>query len=133
LCREWLLRASGRKILPFLPDQVGSAWNREVQIDVVGINPMQKTLILGECKWDRHPIASDILMNLIGKTEKIVPKEGQWKVFFLGFARQGWTPDAQNLADSIKTAKIGGTNWQATGMLLRNLEQVDAELDAWTV
>lgn len=133
LCREWLLRASGHKILRFLPDQVGSAWNREVQIDVAGINPMEKTLILGECKWDRHPIASDVLMNLIGKAEKIVPKEGQWRVFFLGFARQGWTADARNLADGMKTAKISGTNWQATGMLLRTLDQVDAELGAWTV
>jgi hypothetical protein len=72
-------------------------------------------------------------MNLVGKAEKILPKEGQWRVFFLGFARQGWTADARTFADNLKASKIGGENWQATGMLLRTLDQVDAELEAWTV
>jgi uncharacterized protein len=50
LCQEWLLRATGQHRLPFLPDQVGSAWTKKAQVDVVGINSMEKTLILGECK-----------------------------------------------------------------------------------
>lgn len=132
LCREWLLRAGGHKILPFLPDQVGSTWNREVQIDVVGVNFMEKTLILGECKWDRHPMDLDILRKLIEKTSKVLPTEGQWKVFYIGFARSGWTQDAIQFARGVKTAKIHGERWQAAGMLLRTLNEVDVELDSWT-
>jgi len=44
LVREWLLRASGKNILPFLPDQIGSICNREVQIDVAGVSFMDKIL-----------------------------------------------------------------------------------------
>ena len=51
LCQEWVLRAGAREKLPFLPDQVGSAWTKNAQVDVVGINSMEKTLLLGECKW----------------------------------------------------------------------------------
>ncbi len=133
LCREWLLRASGHEILPFLPDQVGSIWNREAQIDVAGVNFMEKTLILGECKWDRHPINLDVLRKLIEKTDQVLPAEGQWKVFYLGFARSGWTEEAVHFAKSLKAANMHGERWQAVGILLRSLDQLDAELNSWTV
>jgi hypothetical protein len=131
LCREWLLRASGKNLLPFLPDQVGSIWNREAQIDVAGVNFMDKTLILGECKWDRHPKDVGTLEKLIDKTDKVLPKDGQWKVFYLGFARSGWTSNAIEFA-KIEVKKAQGKRWQSVGMLLRNLDQIDDELTAWT-
>jgi uncharacterized protein len=131
LCREWLLRASGKNLLPFLPDQVGSIWNRETQIDVAGVNFMDKTLILGECKWDRHPKDFGTLEKLIDKTDKVLPKDGQWKVFYLGFARRGWTSNAIEFARG-EAKKAEGKRWQSAGMMLRNLDQVDDELAAWT-
>ncbi|MCD4673575.1 MAG: ATP-binding protein [Anaerolineaceae bacterium] len=132
LCREWLLRASGKGLLPFLPDQVGSIWNREAQIDVAGVNYMDKTLILGECKWGNRVVGVDVLKNLVDKTEKVLPKDGQWKVFYLGFARRGWTDKAVAFAEEMQTYKKQGKRWQAVGMLLRDLVQVDGELDSWT-
>jgi uncharacterized protein len=132
LCREWLLRATGRKILPFLPDEVGSIWNREAQIDVAGINTMEKTLILGECKWDRRPVGLDVLSGLVEKTGKVVPKDGNWRVAYLGFARSGWTKAALDLAQSLPGEKIRGENWQAASMLLKDLEQIDHDLGEWT-
>jgi AAA+ ATPase superfamily predicted ATPase len=133
LCREWLLRATGHKVLPFLPDQVGSIWNRDAQVDVAGINFMEKTLILGECKWDRHLIELEVLEKLVEKTEKVVPKDGIWKVYYLGFARFGWTEDARKFAEGMAKSKIQGKNWNATGMALKTLEQVDADLQHWTL
>jgi uncharacterized protein len=131
LCREWLLRASGKNLLPFLPDQVGSIWNREAQIDVAGVNFMDKTLILGECKWDRHPKDVGTLEKLIDKTDKVLPKDGLWKVFYLGFARRGWTSNAIEFARG-EAKKAQGKRWQSAGMMLRNLDQIDDELAAWT-
>lgn len=133
LCREWLLRASGQQVLPFLPDQIGSVWSREAQIAVVGVNFMEKTIILGECKWDRHVMDVGALQKLIEKTEKVIQSEGQWTVYYLGFARNGWTEDAHTFAKSIASANLQGNNWRAAGMLLRDLEQVDAELQSWTM
>ena len=132
LCREWLLRATGRHVLPFMPDQVGSIWNREAQIDVAGINTMEKTLILGECKWDRHPIDLGVLTGLIEKTEKVIPKEGNWRVYYLGFARSGWTQAAQAFSESLPESRLKGENWHAIGMLLKDLEQIDSDLNEWT-
>jgi AAA+ ATPase superfamily predicted ATPase len=133
LCREWTLRASADKtILPFLPDQVGSAWNPAVQIDVAGINTMEKTLILGECKWTTAPVHSDVLSRLVEeKTQKIIPGGGPWRVFYLGFSRSGWTEGAQQYRHFIQRVRPGGQNWQAAGMLLLDLKRVDQDLTRW--
>lgn len=132
LCREWLLRASGQGRLPFLPDQIGEIWKKVVQVDVAGVNFMEKTLILGECKWGRHPMDWDILSGLVEKTNKVVPSEGEWRVFYLGFARQGWNIAARQYAEQVASGKLHGTNWRAVGMQLLDLEQVDQNLNAWT-
>jgi uncharacterized protein len=131
LCREWVLRAGSQKRLPFLPDQVGSAWTKKAQVDVVGINRMEHTLILGECKWNRHPMDSDVLQTLVEKTEAILPGEGTWRVFFLGFARDGWTPQALEYAQK-EGARLHGDRWQSVGMALLDLAQIDQDLDQWT-
>jgi len=133
LCREWLLRAAGQNVLPFLPDQIGSIWNREAQVDVVGINSMEKTILLGECKWDRRSVKLEILKGLVEKTGKVIPKEGQWRVYYLGFARQGWTEAAREFAGTVAKSKIQGKNWTAIGMGLRDLEQIDGDLQNWTL
>jgi AAA+ ATPase superfamily predicted ATPase len=133
LCREWLLRAGGHNRLPFLPDQVGSLWNRQAQIDVVGYNSMEKTMILGECKWDRHPIDWEVMSGLVEKTSKVMPSEGQWNVYYLGFARQGWTDSARQLASQVASGNWKGENWRAVGMQVLDLDQVDEDLATWTV
>ena len=130
LCREWLLRASGHGDLPFVPDQVGSAWTRKAQVDVVGINTMEKTLILGECKWSPRAMGRSVLHDLVSKTGEIVPRRGNWAVYYLGFARGGWTKAAAAFANEQTKA---GTNWHIEGMRLLDLEQVDADLTRWTV
>ena len=133
LCREWLLRASAKKQLPFLPDQVGSAWNPTVQIDVAGINTMEKTLILGECKWTTSPVARDVLVKLVEeKTQKIVPHEAQWRVFFLAFSRSGWTQEAIHYQKELQKQTPSGKNWQAVGMRLLDLNQLDQDLEHWS-
>ncbi|MBP7690616.1 MAG: ATP-binding protein [Anaerolineales bacterium] len=132
LCREWLLRAGDRAGLPFMPDQVGSVWTRQAQIDVVGINTMEKTLILGECKWSPRPQDHEVLETLVEKTRPFVPADGQWRIHYLGFAHAGWTAAAQSYAARATKLDLNGPNWRVTGMRLLNLEQVDSDLAAWT-
>lgn len=132
LCREWTLRASVRGLLSASMDQVGSAWTRKAQVDVVGINSMEKAIVLGECKWQTQPVGRDVLQDLVNKTGEIVPKRGQWQVSYLGFAREGWTPVAQAFADEIRTMNIPQqANWRPPSMQLLDLTQVDTDLHNW--
>lgn len=132
LCQEWLLRSTGRNRLPFLPDQVGGAWTRKAQVDVVGINSMEKTLILGECKWSPKAMGQDVVDTLIQKSAEFIPTEGHWRVHYLGFARGGWLNEAQSFAKTFQKAAIKGENWQAVGISLLNLSQVDQDLKDWS-
>ena len=134
LCREWVLRAGALKALPFMPDQVGSAWNKSTQIDVAGINTMEKTLILGECKWTRTPVDRPVIEKQIAeKIEKILPKGGKWQIYLLGFSRSGWTSGALAYRDEICQHPIRYENWSTAGMRLLSLDEVDEDLAEWTV
>ncbi|MFH1633712.1 MAG: ATP-binding protein [Chloroflexota bacterium] len=133
LSREWLLRASEHDILPFIPDQVGSVWTRKAQVDVVGFNRMEKTIILGECKWSPRAAGRKVLVDLVEKTSNIVPKQGRWRVYYLGFARGGWTEAAKIFAREFPPNGDDVGNWEVVGMKLFDLEKIDTDLGSWTL
>ena len=133
ICREWTLRAGAAGSLPYLPDTVGSVWTADAQVDVVGFNSMEKTLILGECKWTRTPNNRKAISSLVEeKAEKIIPEQGNWNIFFVGFSRAGWTSGALDYQEQINQQPPAGKNWKASGMLLVELEQLDQDMKRWT-
>ena len=133
LCQEWLLRASAKGKLPFNPDEIGSAWNGSTQIDVAGINATQKTLILGECQWTLSPVGRPALEELIEeKTARVVPEQGNWRIFYLGFSRSGWKEETRAYQTRIVQRPPTGKNWQIVGLRLLDLQQVDQDLFMWS-
>jgi hypothetical protein len=127
------LRAGAAHELPYPPDTVGSAWNTAAQVDVVWINSMEKTLILGGRKWTTTPRERSAISDLIKeKAAKIVPKPGKWKVFILGFSRSARTLGAQAYQHQIDTQPLAGSNWTSTGIPLVERDQLDHDLTQWT-
>jgi hypothetical protein len=101
-------------------------------VDVVGINSMEKTLILGECKWSPKAMDRNVLEDLVQKTGEFVPSQGNGRVYYLGFARGGWLSAAQSFTKTFGKSKAQGENWQAVGMSLLDLSQVDQDLKEWS-
>ena len=94
---------------------------------------MEKTLILGECKWTTTPKDRKAIFELIEqKAAKIIPVRGKWQVIFLGFSRSGWTSGAQAYQTQINQQPVAGPNWVSTGLRLLELNQVDRDLTSWT-
>jgi hypothetical protein len=85
-------------------------------------------LILGECKWSQTAQGRQILSELVAKTAKVVPKAGQWQIYYLGFARSGWKEAAVTFAQEVNEQ---GENWQSIGMQLLTLEKVESDLTRW--
>ena len=131
LCRAWTLQATVHERLPGPVDQVGSAWTRQVQIDVAALNRDEHTLILGECKWLHKPAEADVLTALQQKVEAVLPADGNWKVYLLGFSRQGWTDEARQMARTWARKPIGGERWRSIGIRLLDLSEVDRDLAHW--
>ncbi len=131
ICREWVLRAGAVGKLPFLVDQTGSYWDKTVQVDVAGVNKMEKTLIMGECKWSPKQMGCDVIEKLWEKTTAVVPSQGQWQVVYVGMARGGWLAGVKT-AVSTNTAPANGKNWQSTQTILVDLEEIDRDLADWS-
>ncbi len=134
LCREWLLRASINGQLPLAVENVGSAWTRSYTFDVVGIAKTKKNLILGCCLWHTTPSNYDPMEDLLKRTQSLIPRKGNWTVYYMGFSPGGWTADAREQAD--KASSISGRvkdNWRVAGAELLDLERVDSDLAGWFV
>ncbi len=95
LCREWVLVEAEQGRLDFLPEQVGAFWSgqrgRAVQLDIVAASRRDKRLFIGEAKWGDKPVAHDVLVDLI-KRSQLMPQVGDgWQTSYALFARAGFT------------------------------------------
>jgi len=131
IARLWTLHAGARDALPFQPLEVGAAWTRTAQVDVVGVNPREGTLILGECKWSPEPVKAEVLRKLVSRTEAVLPREKRWRVHFVVFARGGWTRGMAAEAEALRAAPPAGERWRAEGVTLVDLPAVDEQLWQW--
>ena len=90
--RAHVARLARHGQLTFLPERVGSWWDRTGEVDVVAISDADGALLLGECKWSVNPVGTDVLDDLQRKT-RLVDPEGRWpSVSYALFAKAGFTP-----------------------------------------
>jgi AAA+ ATPase superfamily predicted ATPase len=132
LCREWVLRASSAGDIPVEVEKVGGEWKRSQTVDVVGISRAKQQLVVGCALWSKSPADTGAIQDLLNRAADVVPKKGRWSVYYVGFSSAGWTDQAAASAQRL-LEKIGdGTNWQAEGIQLLDLNQVDDDLRRWT-
>ena len=81
-------RAKGH--LPFVPEQVGSYWDRHTQVDVIGLNWSQRTVLLGEARWTSRPLGVQVLDELRSKSSAVLPAP-DWHAHYALFSRSGFT------------------------------------------
>ncbi len=122
LCREWVLVQARQGTLPFAVEQVGSHWDSRVQVDVAAINWREKSILLGEAKWQKDSLGQAVVRELIEKkTPKVkatLPDEGAgWHIFYAFFSRTGFTDSARHMAEEHQA-------------LLVDLNQLDKDLSA---
>ncbi len=132
LCREWLAGASRHAEMAKSLEAVGGAWTTKYSIDVVGINRLEKRMVLGVCHWQEEPADRHILRNLIMNTPKVIPRaSGDWTIDYVGFAAKGWTQEAKSLAYDVKRTGEFGNHWRAIDFRLLDLENVTTDLRLW--
>jgi len=75
----------------FLPERIGSWWNREAELDVVAINQVERVALAGECKWSVHPVGTNILDDLQRQAGIMVRENGIEEIQYAIFSRKGFT------------------------------------------
>jgi hypothetical protein len=64
----------------------------------VAISDADRAMVVGECKWSRRPVGTDVVEDLLGKGQLIDPG-GAWpNRSLLLFSRSGFTPAATRMA-----------------------------------
>jgi len=88
------------KFFPFT--SVGRWWDKNEEIDIVGINKDLNSILFGEVKWSERPVGTDVLDELKSKTQKVQWGKKGRRDFLCLFSRKGFTPNM------IKRAKEEG-------------------------
>jgi AAA+ ATPase superfamily predicted ATPase len=83
-----LARSGG---LPFLPEQIGSWWDRSAEIDIAAVSDTERSIILGECKWSSRPVGVNIWRDLWAKVKDSFLAERFEHVHYVLFSKRGFT------------------------------------------
>ena len=86
--------------LGFLPERIGGWWDRDVEVDVLAFSHSEKIALVGECKWSKKAVGTDILSSLKQKAESLKKKTEIQHVKYALFARVGFTPALKEVANA---------------------------------
>lgn len=100
ICRERIIElVKNEKILL---TKVGRWWDRDTEIDIVGINDETGDMLLVECRYTSKPVNVDVLFELQKKSEKITWRKGERKERFVICGGSGFTKELLELKKKRK-------------------------------
>ena len=83
---------------PFAVERVGNWWEKNEEVDVVGLSVRENSILFGECKWSEKQVGTNIYRELQRKAKLVQWGKPGRKEFFLLCSKSGFTPDMLALA-----------------------------------
>ncbi|MBI4653102.1 ATP-binding protein [Candidatus Kuenenbacteria bacterium] len=80
-------------------EKVGKWWDRNEEIDIVGINEETKEIFFGECKWSNKLVGVNIYENLKRKAKLVDWYKDKRKENFILFSKVGFTEGMVKIAN----------------------------------
>lgn len=77
----------------FSLDALGRWWDKNEEIDIVGINKEKAAILFAEVKWTEKPVGTNIIEELKAKAEGVEWGKGKARKYFALFSKSGFTPD----------------------------------------
>ena len=94
---EDLARESIWENTPFPLLKVGRWWDKEIEIDIVGLGENNK-IVFGECKYSKKLIGLNILNELKEKSKKVIWNNDKREEYYILFSKSGFSEDLIELA-----------------------------------
>ena len=101
MCRDWTRLASAAGALPVRAGRVGTWWNTNHQIDVVGLDEHGKVAVAGESKWQNEPFGWEDLTTYLGHVRALEDRVRPDASHLL-FAKSGFTRRVEEWADETR-------------------------------
>lgn len=101
VCREYVLELSNRSELPLKVSKIGRWWDKNDEIDIVGIDQTSGSILYGECKYTNAKVDIDLFYSLKQKASKVNLKN-KTKEYYIIFSKSGFTERFLNFANEMK-------------------------------
>lgn len=95
ICKKKVLDLSANNFFNKNIIKVGSFWNNNFELDILGVDIKQNPVLFGECKYQKNKVGKEVLNKLKFKAEKISSKE---KVYVI-FSKSGFRKDLLDLSE----------------------------------
>lgn len=79
-------------------EELGRWWDKNTEIDVVGLNKQDNTILFVETKWNTKPIGTEVLNNLRKKSQQVQWGNENRKEYYALIAKGGFTDELINIA-----------------------------------
>lgn len=90
--REFIEKAIKEKLLPPF-EQLGRWWNKNTEIDLVGLSKEEDSILFTETKWNKRPVGIKVLNDLRQKSQTVNWGSKNRKEFFALVASGGFTKE----------------------------------------
>lgn len=100
ICREKLFKKYMKKI-----NKIGKWWDKNNEIDIVGVNDDEKYVVCAECKYKSKKIGVDVLNSLIDKSNKIT-KYKNYKKEYVVYSLSGFESKLLKMVKEMKNVKL---------------------------
>ena len=97
VCRERMWDLNAEDCWPFHFSKIGRWWDGKNEIDIAAIDPEEKNLILGECKFWQEPVGINIFRELEQKSGSVDWQKQNRHVWFVLFSSAGFTEELKEL------------------------------------
>lgn len=107
VCLQKMWQLSKQNELPLKFTRVGQWWDKNTEIDIVGLNQDTKEIILGECKYTNEKVDVNLFYQLVQKGREVPWNKDDRKEYYILFSKSGFTLELLNLAKERKDLNLG--------------------------
>lgn len=100
---------------------LGRWWDKNTEIDLVGLNEEENAILFGEVKWNNQPLKLGALTALRQKAAKVSWGKAGRREYFILVAKGGFSPEL------VKIAGKEGDFLIKEDKLIENSQQFGAE------
>ena len=97
ICRQWLMSQGLSKAPHVHLLQAGRWWNKNTEIDILGISEDNEQVVLGECKYTAAPVTLEAYSQLVQKSQSLHPGRAD-QLHYVLFSQSGFSKGLQSLA-----------------------------------
>lgn len=100
ICRQKMLSLVAEGKLKVQYNKIGRWWNNTAEIDIVGLNEEENSIIFGECKYytEGKKMEAKVFYNLKEKSKLVEWKNDNRKEMFILFSASGYSEELKRIA-----------------------------------